>query len=177
MGREVRRVPPNWQHPKSAKHDDGRDQPMHDQRFDEKFAEWLADFDRIRAGGMTDDEREYYPRGLADWLQDEGLPPDPAYYRPWRDEEATWFQVWETVSEGCPVTPPFATREELIDYLVEHGDFWDQKRFEEKNWFMLPERKLGWNRDAATRFVNAGWAPSLVVADGVVYSPRDGAFP
>lgn len=61
------------------------------------------------------------------------MPPEREYYRSWKDEDATWFQVWETVSEGTPVTPPFATKEELIDYLVANGDFWDQKRRQEQN--------------------------------------------
>jgi hypothetical protein len=26
-----------------------------------------------------------------------------------KGKEATWFQAWETVTEGTPVTPPFAT--------------------------------------------------------------------
>lgn len=94
---------------------------MCDLNFDDAFADWLADFDRIRAG-----DRELYPRGLADWLNDWGRPPDPAYYRPWKGDEATWYQVWETESgdgEGTPITPPFATREELVEYLVNHSDF------------------------------------------------------
>lgn len=117
MGREIRRVPPNWAHPKRDPHKppyrDDVPQPMFDRSFDDVFAEWLADFDRIRSGALTDIERECYPRGLADWLLDEGQPHDPAYYRPWKDEEATWFQLWQTVSEGSPVSPPFPTREEL----------------------------------------------------------------
>jgi hypothetical protein len=68
-----------------------------------------------------------YPRGLADWLNDWG-PPDPAYYRPWKDDEATWYQVWETESEGTPISPPFATREELVEYLVNNGGFSQVKR-------------------------------------------------
>lgn len=52
------------------------------------------------------------------------------------------WQVWETVSEGSPVTPVFATAELLIDYLVESD---------------------GWQRDSAVRFVKAAWAPSLIV--------------
>lgn len=51
-----------------------------------------------------------------------GGPPQRACYCPWKPEDATWLQVWETVSEGTPVTPPFATRQELVDYLVQHGD-------------------------------------------------------
>lgn len=146
MGREVRRVPPNW--PSKVDH------PMHDQRFDEAFAEWLQDFDRIRAGNLSDIERECYTSDcpLAEWLLDYGALPDPAYYRPWTDEEATWFQVWETVSEGTPVTPAFSTKEELVDYLVKHGDFWEER---------------GFSRATAEKFVmDTGWAPSAIITSG-----------
>lgn len=100
---------------------------------------------------------------LAEWLSDEGRPPDPDYYRPWKDEDATWFQVWETVSEGTPVTPPFATKEELVDYLATKGDFWDQRRGDGP-----------WVRTNAEAFVGSGWAPTLMVKDGVISAPRDG---
>lgn len=30
------------------------------------------------------------------------------------------WQIWETVSEGSPITPVFATAEELADWCVEH---------------------------------------------------------
>jgi hypothetical protein len=128
MERKVRRVPPNWKHPrlKNAEWKEDLLQPMYDLHFDDVFADWLADFDRIRAGDLSELERELYPRGLADWLNDGERPPDPAYYRPWKDDEATWYQIWETESgdgEGTPITPPFATREELVEYLVSHGDF------------------------------------------------------
>jgi len=77
------------------------------------------------------------------------------------------WQVWETVSEGSPVTPVLPTREALIDYLVEYGDLWDQKC------------DGGWKRENAERFVSSGFAPSLVVNVSVtgaeILSPRDGA--
>ncbi len=52
-----------------------------------------------------------------------GEPPEPndPTLRPEYEEEPTWFQVYETVSEGTPVTPPFATEQELSDYLVRHN--------------------------------------------------------
>jgi hypothetical protein len=161
MGREIRRVPANWQHP-IVKDGYGRDrrQPMFDETFDKRFAEWLANFDRIRAGNLDDIERECYPRGLADWLQDEGAPPDPAYYRPWSDGDATWYQVWETVSEGTPVSPAFATEDELVDYLAKNGDEWDQKRGDRP-----------WGRQQAERFVkDIGWSPSFAMKDGKLMS-------
>lgn len=156
MGREIRMVPPNWVHPKN---EHGQDQPMRERRFEDEFAKWLEDFDRIRSGNLKYIEREcYLGKGkipLAEWLHDDGRPPDPKFYRPWSDGEATWFQVWQTVSERTPVSPPFATREELIDYLVINGDFWDQKRGDG-----------GYSRAQAEAFVNAGWAPSMAIIGG-----------
>lgn len=168
MGREVRRVPPNWDHPRQEGRYSGDLQPMFNERFDNKFAEWLTHFDRLRRGELDDVERKHYPLGLADWLQDEGQPPDPKYYRPWKDEEATWFQVWETVTEGTPITPPFATPEELVDYLVANGDFWDQHR-----------GTGGWDRKNALSFVSKGWAPSMVLVQSPggnkIFEARDGS--
>lgn len=135
MSREVRRVPPNWEHPK-YRDEMGRikNQPMHDRPFSEAEAEWLAEFDRIRSGGATESERECYPGGVCEWAAVDYPPPNPAFYQPWSDEEATWYQLWETVSEGTPVSPPFETAQELIDYLAENGDFWDQKRCRKPGW-------------------------------------------
>ncbi len=36
------------------------------------------------------------------------------------------WQLWETVSEGSPITPVFATPEELVNYMV-NGDTWKRK--------------------------------------------------
>lgn len=172
MGREVRMVPPNWEHPKIERHGRVDDQPMYDREFGPAFAEWLADFDRIRAGDLTDLERECYPRGLADWIKDYTAP-DPDYYRPWRDDEATWFQLWQTVSEGSPVSPPFATREDLAAYLAEHGDFWDQSRAREGRAGFTRGQATGWGIERARAFVAAGWAPSMMVTGGAVLESKD----
>lgn len=73
------------------------------------------------------------------------------------------WQVWETVSEGSPITPVFDTREALIDYLVEGGDGWDRKRGDG-----------GWTRENAESFVSHAWAPSLIGFAGELRAPRDG---
>lgn len=172
MGREVRRVPPNWCHPETENsYGEKRLQPMFDQTYQEAASEWLADFDRIRAGGAEGYEIECYPEGVTHWAS-ENTAPDPQYYRPWKDDDATWFQVWETVSEGTPVSPPFETEAELISYLADNGDFWDQKRCRQPNWDTLWGGTPGvsaWGQERAERFVRGpGWAPSLVVENGVV---------
>lgn len=114
MGREIRKVIPNWVHPKD---DDGKYKPM-----------------RKR-------------------------PPRKKY-------DATWFQMYETVSEGTPVSPPFPSLDALEDYLVNHGDFWDQRR-----------GSGGWRREAAKSFCADGFACSMIVQitnkGTVILEPRD----
>jgi hypothetical protein len=165
MGREIRKVPPNWQHPKIEgwRGERGDLQPMHDRTFADAAREWKEGYAAWERG-----ERDEYCTGDSrnrEYWEWNGDPPDRAYYRTWSDEEATWFQVWETVTEGTPVTPPFATPEELVDYLVQHGDAWDQRR-----------GNGGWEREAAEGFVRDGFALTLVVDTGTgrIHAPRDG---
>jgi hypothetical protein len=146
MGREIRMVPPNYIH------EEGK--TYFDDDFESASSEWKAEFLKWESGENreTSEFWEYY-----------GNPPERENYRPWKDEEATWFQVWETVSEGSPVTPPFATKEELIEYLVSNGDFWDQQRFDRP-----------WSRKDAESFVNGtGWIPSLIIENGNIKKTFD----
>lgn len=151
MGREIRRLPPNWEHPKRS---DGSYQPMYDSNYIEECEEWLKglyEFEEKKKLGALDAKCQYY------WEYWGGFP-DEEYYHSYKAEDATWFQLYETVSEGTPLTPPFATEDELIDYLVEHGDFWYKKPFE---------------REVAEKFVKRDqWAPSMIFdkSTGTMYS-------
>lgn len=98
MGREVRRVPANWQHPTDAH---GALIPMH--------ARFPYDDDEIREGiadGWLTGEPPYY-----------GIPVMPG----WSDAERTHWQMYETCSEGTPISPAFATPEELAWWLADSG--------------------------------------------------------
>ena len=54
--------------------------------------------------------------------------PDPDCYMPvWAPAEATGWVLYETVSEGTPVTPVFATPDELVEHLSTVGQDWDQE--------------------------------------------------
>jgi hypothetical protein len=92
--------------------------------------------------------------------RDDGSEPDlAAYYRPeWPADAVMGWCVYATVNEGSPVTPVFASREELVEHLVEHGT-----------------QELGrqidapFSRAAAERFVfEDGYVSSLVSEGGVV---------
>lgn len=72
-------------------------------------------------------------------------------FRPdWSSEEMTHYQWYEDVSEGTPLSPPFTTEAELVDYIVEHGDpvYGDITRAQ------------------AEQFVKDKWAPSFIGIPG-----------
>lgn len=150
-------VPPNWEHPTVP---GSGLQPMLDTHYERAAKEWRDGLAAWEGGEReahrleTGEDYEYW-----EWTSN---PPSKEYYRPWRDEEATWFQVWETVTEGTPVTPPFATREELAAYLAEYGDEWDQSR-----------GHGGWGMKRAQAFVASGWAPSGAIFDGRWLESKD----
>jgi hypothetical protein len=65
------------------------------------------------------------------------------------------------VSEGTPITPAFATPEELIDWMANNKDFWDYQ----------------WSHEAAEHLLKTGGAFSMVAqADGGsvrIYQPHE----
>lgn len=68
-------------------------------------------------------------------------------YENWEKEEpptGDGWQVWETVSEGSPISPVFATDEELVNWLISEG----------------------YSEGAAEQFAKSGWVPSMVMKDG-----------
>ena len=55
------------------------------------------------------------------------------------------WQLWETVSEGSPISPAFASAEDLAAWMAE------------------PERGHNWMpAKAAAKFISEGWAPTFV---------------
>jgi hypothetical protein len=159
MGREIRRVPPNWEHPRSEQYGKEGYQPMCNRKYSEAAEEWMHNCLLWQEGKHPSQEKGWGKDYKYYW-EYEGKPPDKKYYLPDGLEEPTWYQMYETVSEGTPVSPPFATKEELVEYLVENGDFWDQRH-----------GSGGYDRKTAEAFVDEGWAPSFIrTADGRLLS-------
>jgi hypothetical protein len=130
---------------------------MYDETFENAASKWRAGYAEWQAGCLEK------MRPMEYW--EYHCPPEREDYRPWLDVEATWYQVWETVSYGTPVTPPFATTGELIEYLVAHGDLWDQKRRQEGGTMPCGP----WPRRDAESLVLGGFSsPTLVVQGGAI---------
>jgi hypothetical protein len=160
MGREIRRVPKDWKHPEN--------QPLFDSSYRVALAEWREKkriFDAIGPAveirhmpssepdpdKLVEFEGKTYltfPENKDDTFEEwHGGPPAEEYYRPdWTDEERTHYQIYETVSEGSPISPVFATLKECENFLVEVGDHWGGK----------------YTREQARAFCQRGWAPSMV---------------
>lgn len=146
MGREIRMVPKGWEHPRK---DNGHYQPLHDEPFAAAAREWL---DKCIAwdNGTYPDCAEHKADNPFFW-QWEGNPPDPEYYRPEFTTPADHFQVYETVSEGTPVSPVFETEDQIVAWLIGRGH----------------------SEAAARNFVKTKWAMSGMIVDGKVYSGID----
>lgn len=153
MGREVRRVPPDWEHP--IDEETGRYHPMYHQTFREAMEEWYAGWKAWEAGEDPDKGRY----GDTYYWELNGKPPDPEYHRlrEWTPEEATHYMMYEDTSEGTPISPAFATPEELARWLA------DTKASANGG---QPASYEAWLRVA-----NGAWAPSMMItvhADGRV---------
>jgi hypothetical protein len=80
----------------------------------------------------------------------EGQSADAEAWEPTEPPEGPGYQLWETVSEGSPITPVFAEAEGLARYMTQHG--WGAGN------------PMASSFDTAMRFIDAGWAPSGVAS-------------
>ena len=155
MGREVRRVPANWQHPQKRDERTGmlRFHPQYDESYGEACERWKEAFAKWEGGdrsGCASADCEFW-----EW---EGQPPDRDYYRnvEWTDEERTHWQMYETTSEGTPISPVMETPEELARWLADN-------------------KASAFAGDTATyeqwlSVILGGSAPSVVIVNGVMES-------
>ena len=69
------------------------------------------------------------------------------------------WQVWETVSEGSPLSPVLATREALVEWLMSPAYNWGISR--------------PLTREQAERFTELEWAPTFMTTAGGAIVPGD----
>jgi hypothetical protein len=131
MGREVRMVPADWQHPKewSTFRQKMEFTPLMQGPFSKHVAEW-DEAAAQWANGFTQDWRAYpemtfRPKGEADtgtYEEFAGERPTAEQYMPeWPEGTATHLMMYEDTSEGTAISPAFATAEELARWLADNG--------------------------------------------------------
>lgn len=158
MGRSVRMVPADWEHPKDG---NGNFIPLHSRSFDEAEREWNEGHAKWQEG-LRDDwnggwkaiEPEYQGMSFTEW---HGERPNPDHHMPsFTDDQRTHLMMYEDTSEGTPISPAFATPEELARWLADNG-----------------ASAFGRNTAAYERWLpvcKGGWAPSMVVENGRMMS-------
>jgi len=149
MGREIRRVPKNWQHPRG---DDHRFLPMYDQDYESESHEWISNL-ILWSKGQHPDQKEFKdtPKVYWEWCG----PPQKDGYRPKFDGPATCYQIYETVSEGTPASPVFESTEAMIAWMISPID-----RTSEYNTGEDWQSMQGMTKEQAERFCKAGSAPT-----------------
>ena len=151
MGREVRRVPADWSHPKYESWE-GRNgfKPLYDG----------AGYEAMRAEFM---ERAN-SKGLQDAIDWYGSAPDVNDYMPaWPEAERTHYMMYEDTTEGTPISPAFETPEQLAQWLTDNGAS------------ALGHETASYA--AWLRVARGGWAPSAVsVAGGPLVSGVEAAI-
>lgn len=122
MSREIRRIPIGWAHPSDGQYPNG-------------------EIRYIPLMGRSD-----YDQHLQDTRNNGGSDPNPAAYMPaWPAGTPLGWCLYETVSEGTPVSPVFATEQQFVDWLV----------FE-----------AGMSLAGAQRLLRTGWAPTGIEVHG-----------
>jgi len=115
MGRQLRKVAENWQHPKN---ENGNYIPLLDGKFSERLAKWEDELN------MT----------FAEW---DGEKPVKEDYMPeWKDEELTHIQLYENTSEGTPISPVYLASEieKLCEYAAENCSTFADFKASKEEW-------------------------------------------
>jgi len=134
MGREVRRVPADWQHPKYTAAECreypnriGSYRPLFPQSFESVTQEWDRDAAKWNDGFVSDWSGGWKPREpkfhSGTYEEYAGKrPSEPGDYMPnWSEDQRTHFMMYENVSEGTPISPAFPTPKELARWLAANG--------------------------------------------------------
>lgn len=163
MGREIRRVPKDWYHPRNQKGDyiplyygDGDQYRKEKKEWDKRREKWQLGL----CEQYGDDEKwgeidpEYKNMRYTDYS---GAIPSPDDYMPnWAEDECTHMMMYETCSEGTPISPAFETSEELA-------------------WWLADNNASAFGRSTATyeQWLNTckvRWAPSAIIDSNGLHS-------
>lgn len=127
MGREVRMVPADWQHPKEQMPDRRtgnmveKYKPLFPgERYQPAVDEWDAECAKWKRGEFPDYAEENSRKMT--YEQWAGQRPHRDDYMPdWPSEQRTHLMMYEDTSEGTPISPAFKTPEELAQWLVDNN--------------------------------------------------------
>jgi hypothetical protein len=120
--RELRRVPKDWQHPRDSQ---GDYIPLFNGNYRTACDEYQRNVVLWAAGAHPDQASarecgcDYF------WQWDGRPPPDPgergSYMFTEPRDDLTHFQLYESTSEGTPLSPVFATADEVCEWAADNA--------------------------------------------------------
>jgi hypothetical protein len=138
MGRQLRKVAANWQHPKN---ENGNYIPLLDGKFSERLAKWEEENEQWEKGFRDDWNGGWKPREadelnmtFAEW---DGEKPVKEDYMPeWKEEQLTHIQLYENTSEGTPISPVYLASEieKLCEYAAENCSTFADFKASKEEW-------------------------------------------
>lgn len=139
MGREIRKVPANWEHPKK---DNGGYQPLYKEYYEDAFNEWLDNHNKWADGTHADlKEHPEYKSDYPFYAMYGGNPPDVEYYqtRKYNEDELTHIQLYENTSEGTPLSPVFRADEfeNLCEWAAENASTFADHKASKEDWMKM----------------------------------------
>ena len=157
MGRQIRMVPPGWQHPKNS---EGHYIPLLKGSYAQAAADWDEGYAAWQRGEVEnysakDGESKWKPKQdsalkCSTYTEWSGSRPSPDDYMPaFAKGTATMLMMYEDTSEGTPISPAFATPEELARWLADN------------NASAFGGMTATYEQWLAT--CKSGWAPSMVM--------------
>jgi hypothetical protein len=120
MGKAIRRIPCRWEHPRDEK---GNYLPLIDRSYDEALADYGYAATLWEQGRHPSQvEWPEQTQGLT-YEQWDGMPPDPRFYRreSWTEDNVDCVALYETITEGTPISPTFPSLDDLFAWMLEHG--------------------------------------------------------
>ncbi len=167
MSRQIRRVPASWQHPEQINQYSNKkeyrslmqwDYKEELKEFYEELEVYYKEYEEFEDGEIFWEWEEYETSKekwttYEDWAWKPPTPPNPYDYMP----TGEWYQLFQTVSEWTPLSPPFETQKELIKWLTNNKDFWGTQ----------------WSPEWAKHIVESWFAMSGIFTGWKLYRPED----
>jgi len=128
MGREVRHVPLDWEHPRTDDGDsyiplfEGHQFKPRLKDWEEHHKQWMKGFVANYGKGPEWKSRftsEVKSETFEEWHGEKPLKED--YMPEWDQKECTHIQMYETCTEGTPISPTMDTPENLARWLADNG--------------------------------------------------------
>lgn len=133
MGREVRRVTNDWEHPRDS---DGHLKPQLGGAYQDAADDWLERLSRWESG-ENPDRAKYGFRYLWDW--DSGPPSKESYMYDTPPDPAslTHLMLYETTSEGTPLSPAFKTLDEIAAWAAVNATTFAHFKSTKEEWIKM----------------------------------------